>query len=198
MSDRLSEVPDPTVQRFAPKLIQTLDRAIQFCQTTLNFGRADERQPVFRRVPLARLFDEIRDGAGLVEGHPVEWVNGISPLHMVDADPEHLFRVGVNLCRNALQAMEASPAAGHRLTVTAREDADWHWIDIEDTGPGVPEQVKPKLFEAFSGTTRPGGSGLGLAIAADLVRSHGGAITLLEREKGACFRIALPKLQALG
>jgi signal transduction histidine kinase len=198
MSDRLAEVPDPTVQRFAPKLIQTLDRAISFCQSTLNFGRADERQPVFRRVPLAKLFEEIRDGAGLTEGHAVAWVNEIAGAHVVDADPEHLFRVGVNLCRNALQAMESAPDAGNRLTVRATQDKDWHWIDIEDTGPGVPDAVKPRLFEAFSGTTRPGGSGLGLAIAADLVRSHGGGISLLERERGACFRIALPKLAAVG
>jgi signal transduction histidine kinase len=201
ISDRLSEVPDPTVQRFAPKLIQTLDRAIQFCQTTLNFGRADERQPVFRRVPLAKLFEDVREGAGLIDGHAIQFENAIDHRHMVDADPEHLFRAGLNLCRNAVQAMEsvASPdGKPHTLTVRAREDRDWHWIDIEDTGPGVPDQVKPRLFEAFGGTTRPGGSGLGLAIAADLVRSHGGAISLVERDQGACFRIALPKTGALG
>jgi signal transduction histidine kinase len=65
-------------------------------------------------------------------------------------------------------------------------------IEVSDTGPGVPQQARNHLFEAFQGSARPGGSGLGLAIAAELVRAHGGDIALVEGTIGATFRITIP------
>ena len=64
-SDRLSGLSDPTVQRFAPKLIAALDRAIGFCQSTLAYGRAVERPPERRRVLLAPMVEDLRDLLGL-------------------------------------------------------------------------------------------------------------------------------------
>ncbi len=69
-------------------------------------------------------------------------------------------------------------------------------IEVADTGPGVPASARARLFTAFS-SSRSGGSGLGLVIAADLVRGHGGAITLVsgadEENSGAKFRVTLPQ-----
>ncbi len=73
-------------------------------------------------------------------------------------------------------------------------------IEVADTGPGVPASARARLFTAFS-SSRSGGSGLGLVIAADLVRGHGGAITLVpsadDENSGAKFHVALP-LAAIG
>ncbi|MEO1103075.1 MAG: ATP-binding protein, partial [Pseudomonadota bacterium] len=60
------------------------------------------------------------------------------------------------------------------------------------TGPGIPERVRQHLFQPFQGSGRPGGTGLGLAIAAELVRAHGGTLTLLETGAGAAFEITIP------
>ncbi len=68
-SDRLGSLPDPTVQRFAPKLIGALDRAIAFTQSTLAYGRAREAPPARRLVRLDRLVEEAADSLGLT-GHP--------------------------------------------------------------------------------------------------------------------------------
>jgi signal transduction histidine kinase len=196
ISDRLGAVKDPTVQRFAPKLLQTLDRAIAFCQSTLAYGRAEERPPWLETIRLHALMEEVRDAVGLFEGNPVIWNNSVSPAMALRSDPEHLFRICTNLCRNALQAMEANPPAHgqrHALLVTCTEDAANWMLDIADTGPGIPPAIRQKLFDAFHGSTRPGGTGLGLAIASDLVRSLGGSINLLDQSPGACFRIHLPK-----
>ena len=74
-SDRLGSLPDPTVQRFAPKLIAALDRAIAYCQTTLAYGRAREAAPARRLVALDRLVDEVADVLGL-DGHTaIGWEN---------------------------------------------------------------------------------------------------------------------------
>jgi signal transduction histidine kinase len=195
VSDRLGEVRDPTVQRLAPKLIQTLDRAIAFCQSTLAYGRAEERPPVPTEVPLRELLEEVQGLLGLNEKSTIKWNNSV-PLHFVmTADPEHMLRILLNLCRNAVHAMEANAPQvnnGHSLTLEAhRNDTGWT-IDISDTGPGVPAHIRDKLFEAFHGSSRPGGTGLGLSIAADLARAQGGDIQLVESSSGARFRITLP------
>jgi signal transduction histidine kinase len=196
ISDRMGAVKDPTVQRFAPKLLQTLDRAIAFCQSTLAYGRAEERPPQLETIRLHALLEEVRDAIGLFDGHPVIWSNAVPPALTLRSDPEHLFRICTNLCRNALQAMEANQLPSgqrHALLLTCAGDATTWMLDIADTGPGIPPAIRQKLFDAFHGSTRPGGTGLGLAIASDLVRSLGGSINLLDQSPGACFRIHLPK-----
>ncbi len=196
ISDRLGGVKDPTVQRLAPKLLQTLDRAIAFCQSTLAYGRAEERPPEARPLDLHALMEEVRDAIGLGEDGIVFWENAIPRGMRIISDPEHLYRICTNLARNALQAMEASPppeGGRHRLKVSCVETPQNWSIDLADTGPGIPPAIRQKLFVAFHGSSRPGGTGLGLAIASDLVRSMGGSIELVEQPVGARFRIILPR-----
>lgn len=199
LSDRLAQVADPATARFAPRLVATLGRAIDFCQATLAYGGAAEPVPQRRRVPVASLVSDLRDLLDVDDG--LEFVQDVEPDLVIDADPEQMSRVLLNLCRNALQAMEQSPPPGEarRLVVAARRDSEHPGavtIDIIDNGPGVADKARGKLFEAFQGTTRAGGSGLGLAIAAELVHLHGGDITLEPSEKGAHFRIVIPDRSA--
>jgi signal transduction histidine kinase len=66
-------------------------------------------------------------------------------------------------------------------------------IRVCDTGPGVPEKARAKLFQPFQGSARAGGTGLGLPIAAEIVRAHGGEIRLEARAgAGAVFEISIP------
>lgn len=195
ISDRLGSLPDPTVQRFAPKLIGALDRAIAYCQSTLAYGRAGEKAPARRLIVLSRLVDDVADGLGLVGSPTIRWENRVPADLEIDADPDQLFRVLVNLGRNAVQAMEGDddPSIVRRLTIGADRDGNSVTIRVEDTGPGVPEKARAHLFRAFQGGARPGGTGLGLAIAAELVRAHGGTITLTEKPRpGASFEIIIP------
>jgi signal transduction histidine kinase len=194
-SDRLGSLPDPTVQRFAPKLIAALDRAITYTQSTLVYGRAREAAPERRLVALARLIDDVADALGLVGHATVAFENRVPAGLEIDADPEQLFRVLVNLCRNAVQALDGdqSPAVVRRLSVGGRRDGMTVSITVSDTGPGVPDRARAHLFQAFQGGARPGGTGLGLAIAAEIVRAHGGALALVDTPgPGATFEITLP------
>ncbi|MBN9010394.1 MAG: HAMP domain-containing histidine kinase, partial [Rhizobiales bacterium] len=113
----------------------------------------------------------------------------------IDADPEQLFRVLLNLCRNAVQALDGdqNPAVVRRLTVSAKREAHTSSIRVADTGPGVPLAARAHLFQAFQGSARPGGTGLGLAIAAEIIRAHGGTIALVEAVgPGAIFELSVP------
>jgi signal transduction histidine kinase len=194
-SDRLSQVPDPNVQRFAPKLMRSLERAIAFCQSTLSYGQVTEPAPDRRPVRLEELVEEVRETLGLTPDSGVRWISAVERGLSVDADPDQLFRVILNLARNAMQALEArapNEPGRDQLRVTGQREGAVAIIEVADTGPGVSERARAHLFEAFQGSTRPGGSGLGLAIAAELVRAHGGEIRLADGTIGATFRIIIP------
>jgi signal transduction histidine kinase len=193
LSDQLSSVPDPRVQRFAPKLMRSLERAIAFCQSTLSYGRAQEAAPDRRMIAIEPVVIEVRETAGLASDASIGWVTAIERNLAVDGDPDQLFRVLLNLVRNAAQALEGNPdPASMQIRVTGRREGAVAILEVSDTGPGVPQRARDHLFEAFQSSSRPGGSGLGLAIAAELVRAHGGEISLVEGTIGATFRIVIP------
>jgi signal transduction histidine kinase len=195
LSDQLASVPDPRVQRFAPKLMRSLERAIDFAQSTLSYGRAQEAAPDRRMVLVEPVVAEVRESAGLATDASITWVAAVERGLSIDADPDQLFRVLLNLVRNAAQALESEPQ-GHigamQIRITGRREGSVAILEISDTGPGVPAKTREHLFEAFQTSGRPGGSGLGLAIAAELIRAHGGDIHLVEGTIGATFRISIP------
>jgi signal transduction histidine kinase len=194
-SDQLSSLPDPRVQRFAPKLMRALERAVAFCQSTLSYGRAQEPPPDRRSVALESLVEEVCETLELDPAGPIRWITAVERGLTVDADPDQLFRVLTNLARNSVQVLESrapNDPARDQIRIAGRREGAVVIIELSDTGPGIPEKARAHLFEAFQGSTRTGGTGLGLAIAAELVRAHGGEIKLIEGTIGATFRISIP------
>jgi two-component system sensor histidine kinase GlrK len=115
----------------------------------------------------------------------------------VDADPEKLRSVVDNLIGNAVKF---TPAGGN-VAVLARSSGDEALIDVIDSGPGVPAEERDSIFDSFfrgraKASARVEGSGLGLAIAREFVEAHGGRISVLAEERGAHFRVALPRRKA--
>lgn len=195
VSDQLLDLPDPKVQRFAPKLMRTLERAIAFCQSTLSYGRVQEPTPDRKTISLETLVEDVREALGLEGESTIGWIAAIERGVNVDADHEQLFRVLLNLTRNAMQALMAqtpNDPIRDQIRVTGRREGAVVVIEVSDTGPGLPRKAREHLFEAVQGSTRTGGSGLGLAIAAELVRAHGGEIRLVEGTIGATFRFIIP------
>jgi signal transduction histidine kinase len=199
-SDRLAKIPDPGVQRFAPKLMHALERAIEFCQSTLSYGRLQEPPPDRRQIMLEPLVEEVHETLGIGPDGPIRWISAVERGLIVEADYDQLFRILLNLARNALQAMESQSADSRanrdpgrdQIRITCRREGAVVVIEVADTGPGFSEKARAHLFEAFQGSTRTGGSGLGLAIAAELVHAHGGEIRLVEGTIGATFRMTIP------
>jgi signal transduction histidine kinase len=194
-SDQLSTLPDPKVQRFAPKLMHALERAIAFCQSTLSYGAAQEAPPDRQTVSVEALIEEVHESLGLGLDVPIRWIVSVERGLTMEADRDQMFRVILNLARNAVQALEARGArdpARDQIRITGRRDRGGVVIEVSDTGPGVSERARSHLFQAFQGSTRAGGAGLGLAIAAELVRAHGGEIKLVPGTIGATFSITIP------
>ncbi len=187
MSDSLADSEVPEVKRVTPRLLAAIDSAVALCTRTLSFTR-DGAPPLRRsRFALAGLVEEV---ASLLEPKSedgVRLVDEVPPTLMVEADREQLFRVILNLARNAIEA------GARRVTIAARGDAGTIGVDIADDGPGLPPKARDNLFRPFAGSARPGGTGLGLAIAREILRAHGGDIMLGDSSAaGTVFRLRLP------
>ena len=202
-ADRLEGSADPAVAKSAPKLISSISRAVNLCESTLAFGKAEEQPPRLTRFALRPLVEDLAEGEGLVAGGsmangPVTCLIEVPHGMTIRADAEQLHRVLTNLVRNACQAIVATGQEGTIEISGGESDSEW-WIKVGDTGPGLPPRAREYLFAAFQGGARRGGTGLGLAIAAEVIRGHGGRLTLDRSDaEGTVFSIHLPKLNETG
>ena len=162
ISDRLVDIPDPTVQRFVPKLIASLDRAISFCNASLNSAASRKRQP--RRELM--LLEATGRGSGGQPGLAARGRNRLRrptwmPSLRIDADHEHLFRALSNIVRNAMQAIESVEGkTDGEIRVAAHREGRKVVIDVTDNGAGMPQKARENLFKAFHGSTKRAARGL--------------------------------------
>ena len=148
-TDRIESSEDPLVRRMAPKLVNSIRRAVSLCESTLAFGRAEEPAPTLTRVQLVDIVADVLDSERLAEGADIISFAEDIPTNMeLRADPEQLFRVISNLVRNARQAIVNTGQPGE-IKVCAYEDKDAWWIEVADTGPGLPPKAREHLFTPF-------------------------------------------------
>jgi signal transduction histidine kinase len=191
LSDRLARSDDERTRALAPTILNTIDRAARLASDALEYVR-DRPTPRMEAFDLSDLVDEV--GVALQEAGEDrdpnllrDWRDEIAGECRVTADRDLLYRVMVNLGRNAFDA------GATEVSVRARARGKLMSIDIADNGPGVPPAVASQLFRPFTTGGRASGTGLGLAIARDLVRAHGGDIALMETgDRGSTFRFTLP------
>ena len=193
-TDRIEASDDPLVKRMAPKLVNSITRAVSLCESTLAFGRAEEPAPTLNLVKVRDIAADVAASEQLAVAEAcVEIVNEVPNDLIARADPEQLYRVIMNLVRNARQALVASGKPGRIVIVGCELESIW-CIEVSDTGPGLPPKARENLFTPFEGGVRKGGSGLGLAISQELVRGHGGDLVLKDTgPDGTTFEIRLPR-----
>jgi signal transduction histidine kinase len=191
LSDRLARSGDERTRLLAPTILGTIDRAARLASDAIEYVRD---RPALRlaTVDLADLVDE----AGIALQEQGEdsnpnlfraWLNEVGEDRSVRADRDLLYRVFVNLGRNAFESGATA------VTIRSRQSGGFLLIDVSDNGPGIPQAVTTQLFRPFTTGGRAGGAGLGLAIARDLVRAHGGDIALAGTSAaGTTFRFTLP------
>src|SRR5471032_505697 len=192
LSDRLARSDDERTRKLAPTILNTIDRATRLASEAIEYVR-DRPTPRITPFDLTDLVDEV--GIALQEqgedSDPNEvrnWVNALGSERRVHADRDLLYRVLVNLGRNAFDAGATT------VTVAARSSGAYLLIDVTDNGNGVPSHVVSQLFRPFTTGGRAGGAGLGLAIARELVRAHGGEIVLSHTgATGTTFQFTLPR-----
>ncbi len=193
-SERLAALNDPQVTQAMPRLERALDRAVKLATGVLTYGKTEEAAPDARPLLLGAVLEAAAEEARLSpEG--VRMISLVDAGEQVNADPDQLHRILVNLLRNAREAVEQqtgreSPGA---IQVSLFEDDGASVIRLADNGPGVSERARERLFQPFAGSTRAGGAGLGLAIARELAQGHGGDLSLSQTgPEGSVFELRLP------
>jgi signal transduction histidine kinase len=193
-SERLAQSGDPKVAQAMPRLERALDRAVKLATDVLAYGKSEEPAPALAVVGLASAIEAAAEDAGL-SPEAVRLESSIDSRAQVSADPDQLHRILVNLMRNGREAIQSGPRAGKAgvIAVSVEQRDMTSFIRVADNGPGVPERVRARLFQPFSGSGRPDGAGLGLAIARELAQAHGGDVTLVETgPTGTTFDVRLP------
>jgi signal transduction histidine kinase len=182
---RARELPEDVRDELIEVAYEHSDRLRRLLEQLLDLSRLDAEAIMVSPRPLVlrRVLSEIASAA--VIDVPVE-VN-VSPDLAAVADPLVLDRVVSNLLTNA--ARHGEPP----VTVTA-EQRDRHLrVAVEDSGGGVPEELRSRLFERFARGDSERGSGLGLAIARTYAQAHGGDLLYLPLERGARFELIVPQ-----
>ena len=194
LSDQVVALDDPKIQRLAPRLVHSIDKAVAFAQTVLDYGRQSGTPPKPVPVDLRALVDESAIDAGLRSHPSIVFDNAVPDDMTVKVDPEQLARVLINLMKNAREALEGAgdKTAEPKVAAAFARTTDSFTISIADNGPGLPPRARDNLFVAFEGSAKAGGTGLGLAIARELVAAHGGALAYVPLDPGTRFDISLP------
>jgi two-component system sensor kinase FixL len=171
------------------RIAEQADRARQIIQRLRNLVKKNEEE---RRVEsLTTLIGEA-SALALVGVGPGLKLNIRVAADAAEAliDKIQIQQVLLNLMRNAAEAMEGSPR--RELSITTARVEDMVEINVADTGPGLPELVRARLFEPFV-TTKPNGMGVGLSVCRAIVEAHGGELRAGDVEGGGTvFRLTVP------
>jgi signal transduction histidine kinase len=119
-------------------------------------------------------------------------VRELGDIPDIPAYGSELNQVWTNLIDNAVDAIRSG--GGNTITIRTRVESEWVIVEVEDNGPGIPPEVKPRIFDSFFTTKAPGkGTGLGLDITYGIVvNRHGGDITVDSIPGRTTFKVALP------
>ncbi len=196
---------DHPVQKYIERLLDGSERARDLVRQILAFSRRQEgvRKPV-------QLQSVVKEGLKLIRASIPATIEirseFLDQCPYVLSDPGQIHQVLLNLCTNAVHAMDAH---GGRLQIregqmlvddlTAQRNPDlkhglYYVLSVEDSGKGISSTVLPRIFEPFFTTKDQGkGTGLGLSVVHGIVRSHNGAILVRSEEgKGTVFEVFLP------
>ena len=155
-------------------------------RNVLTWDSSGDRPLPMAYLDLASFLDDAARAGRAATGLAID-VESPWGLH-IQGDAGRLRQVLLNLVANAARA------GANRVRFQAMAEAGRVRLDVADDGPGIPEAIRPRLFEPFA-TTREDGNGLGLAVSRRIVERHGGSLALLPTRPGATFRIELPQTE---
>jgi signal transduction histidine kinase len=184
------EAADPLAQELAGYIYTEVNRVSALVSRFLDFARPSQLDlaPVHLTALVERCLKTVSEQGACAR---VKIVRDFGPaLPQVMLDQDLCEQVFTNLFINACEAMGEQ---GGELKVRIRQaEGNMVAVEVEDTGPGVPSEMKEQIFNPFV-TTKKTGVGLGLAIVSKIVDAHGGSVKLVSPpNQGACFRVTFP------
>jgi signal transduction histidine kinase len=186
-----ARLPQPEVRERAELIIRMIDRLEQMTVETLDFARAGARL-ARRRVTLSSFLVELADGVSLeLPGLSIVRDFRVPAAAVASLDVDKLRRAVGNIASNSRDAMGGQG----RCLLQAELEEGRLVLTVADEGPGVPAEIRERLFDPFVTHGKRTGTGLGLAVARRFVEDHGGTLELLPEGPGARFRLSLPLVE---
>ncbi len=174
--------------------VQGMDRIRRISRDLRTFARIESDE--LERVELNRVVDTACNIAYSEIRYRARLVKQLGRLPIITGSRGKLAQVVTNLLVNAAQAIaDGESVDDNQIIISTGCDAREVWVTVQDTGAGIPEAVRARVFQPFF-TTKPRGvgTGLGLALCADIARQHGGTLSLYNRsDRGAHAELRLPR-----
>ncbi len=186
LADRLAGSDDAAVRKNANVIARSLDRALVMCQDTVNAGRSDSETVDRERFLLDDVIEEVAATMVMPSGLGTQIAFEPAEAVPLDADFDQVYRIFVNLLRNA------SEAGADLVRVDGRREEGRAVLMVEDNGPGLPAFIRDNLNREKPDLSS-GSSGLGLMICCELAMRHGGEMKVARSDStGTRFRITIP------
>ncbi|HEU4437030.1 MAG TPA: HAMP domain-containing sensor histidine kinase, partial [candidate division Zixibacteria bacterium] len=180
-------------KKYCVTIEKQVERMLGMCQEILDFAHGEVKlslQPI-DLLELCKQAVELNEKLFAAAGVRLSYEGRLEPnaVPTILADRERIWRVLINLIGNAKEAMPS----GGEILVSAAVGLQAAQLAVRDNGPGVPEEIKDRIFDPFFTHGKAKGTGLGLSIVRKIVEAHGGGIDFwTETNTGTTFRVMLP------
>lgn len=188
----------PQLRQSLQSILSSVDRLEAITENYLKLSKLSTG--VLKALDLGEVLERVlAEYAPLCEAArvQVDWTRERGATLLIRGDEGLLEQALGNLLKNALQALENSPAPKHVAWRLGASDSGKVWVRIEDNGPGIPAEIRERIFEPFV-TSKAQGTGLGLAFVKQVVEEHGAEIRMvpsrwtIPQGSGAAFEIVFP------
>jgi C4-dicarboxylate-specific signal transduction histidine kinase len=193
-ADEEPSVPSDVVRKTCTSIIGTADRAIRILRGLKMFSRDGASDP----TDLFKLESVIDETIELMRSrlmkHAIRLQQDMEqPLPSISGHEVQISQILMNLMNNAVDAIDEANSPERWIRIRTTVALDKVYIDVIDSGPGIPAENREKLMQPFF-TTKSGGSGIGigLSLSKAIAADHGGSLDLLDMDEHTCFRLTLP------
>ncbi|MEO8801176.1 MAG: GAF domain-containing sensor histidine kinase [Polyangiaceae bacterium] len=184
------EKSDAKRDEYAKLILKQFDHISAMQRDVLEFARG-ERNVLIRKVYLVQFFNDVKDQLEpQLAKRGIEFALELKDKGTAKLDEGKILRVVHNLARNAEEAMAGR---GGKFTIRVFREDDDLILQFSDTGPGIPKEIAPRLFQSFVTSGKKGGTGLGLAIVKKIAEEHNGTVEVQSSSRGATFTLRLPQ-----
>ncbi|MHC4268697.1 MAG: PAS domain S-box protein [Planctomycetota bacterium] len=178
-------------------IIDASSDGAEIVKMMLTFANAEIKTSEYRFFNLNRLIKQAIDFTmprwkNMAQSEGINYrleTGDVVQVPQIYCNPIEMREVLINLINNAMDAMPD----GGRISISTKSDKNYIFLSVSDTGVGMSEDLKQKIFDPFYTTRRPHGTGLGLSVSYSIIKRHGGKIEVKsELGKGATFMLSIP------
>lgn len=191
LTAQLLESMFPESSEFTDSIIKQTKLVDQLVREILDFAKGTESAPLIQKVDMDVYLKELKDTYGAsLKGREIDFIIENKVSELVHFDENKIRRVLLNLLKNSSESLEEKGT----IKITTSLASNWLQISIVDSGPGIPDEIRPELFKPFVTYGKSHGTGLGLAICKKLVQEHRGRLEYIPvQPHGSRFDIRLPQ-----